>query len=461
VTAVGGTTLDSSGETAWNYCDDVSGGDECAESYGVGSGTGGLSRYEGKPAWQPTYFKWSTSQPCGTVCRQVPDISANAGAGMVVHVAGAWNAYIGTSLAAPFIAGIVADTDTGCGASAGLYAESLYRLAAESVYGTAFNDTTSGNNDFTDTNDGMYQAGKGYDLATGLGSPIARGLSCAEINSVQPSAAPSGAHVIVHGIGLEKATISFGGSVAQVLSASASQATVVVPSGTGSVSVAASSDMGRGTASAHFTFDNPSPPPSGYDLVGGDVGVFVFPLGQSGGYYGSLPGLHIRVDDIKGMVASSDEKGYYLVGSDGGVFAFGDAKFANSLPGLHIRVDDIVGIVPTTNNKGYILVGADGGVFAFGGAPFLGSLPGEGIHIDDVIGIAATPSDQGYWVVAGNGTVYAFGDAPRLGSATETASPVSGITTTPDGKGYWIVTQKGAVYPFGDAKNYGSLSASA
>ncbi len=204
---------------------------------------------------------------------------------------------------------------------------------------------------------------------------------------------------------------------------------------------------------------SPGPASSGYDLVGQDGGVFVFPTGRSGGFYGSLPGLGVHVDDIAGMVSSPDDRGYFLIGRDGGVFAFGDAPFLGSLPGRHVTVHDIEGIVPTADNRGYFLVGADGGVFAFGDAPFLGSLPGEGLHVGDIIGIAATPSDQGYWLVAADGTVYAFGDAAPLGSALGTPSPVSAIASTPDGGGYWIVTQNGGVYPFGDARPFGSLPA--
>ena len=200
-------------------------------------------------------------------------------------------------------------------------------------------------------------------------------------------------------------------------------------------------------------------PQSGYDLAGEDGGVFVFPTGYSGGFYGSLPGLGVHVNDINGMVPSPGDMGYFLVGRDGGVFAFGDAPYLGSLPGLHISVDDIRGIVPTSDNRGYFLVGQDGGVFAFGDAPYLGSLPGRGIHITDVIGIAATPSDQGYWVVASDGTVYSFGNAAPFGSALGTLSPVSGIASTPDGGGYWIVSQNGGVYPFGDAPTFGSLRA--
>ena len=198
---------------------------------------------------------------------------------------------------------------------------------------------------------------------------------------------------------------------------------------------------------------------SGYDLVGEDGGVFVFPTNQSGGFYGSLPGLGVTVHDIVGMVPSHDDRGYFLVGRDGGVFAFGDAPFLGSLPGLGVSVHNIRGIVPTSDDRGYFLVGQDGGVFAFGDAPFLGSLPGLGVRRNDIIGIAATPSDLGYWLVAANGQVYAFGDASQLGSALGTPSPVAGISSTPDGGGYWISTEAGGVYTFGDARSFGSLPA--
>jgi hypothetical protein len=202
-----------------------------------------------------------------------------------------------------------------------------------------------------------------------------------------------------------------------------------------------------------------SPKASGYDLVGSDGGVFVFPTGQSGGFYGSLPGLHVSVDDIVGMVPTADDRGYFLVGSDGGVFAFGNAPFENSLPGIKVSVNDIVGIVPTSDDQGYFLVGRDGGVFTFGNAPFLGSLPSKGISVDDVIGIAANPADTGYWVVGATGKVYSFGAVTNFGSAPASSSPVSAIESTTNGGGYWIVTQDGDVYPFGDAGKFGNLPA--
>jgi hypothetical protein len=211
------------------------------------------------------------------------------------------------------------------------------------------------------------------------------------------------------------------------------------------------------TRSFSITYSGPGPQGSGYDLVGADGGVFVFPPDQVGGFYGSLPGIGVSVSNIAGMVPSPDNGGYFLVGSDGGVFAFGDAPFAGSLPGLGVGVNNIRGIVPTSDNGGYFLVGSDGGVFAFGDAPYLGSLPGLDIRVTNIIGIASTPSDQGYWLVGSDGGVFAFGDAPYLGSAAGTPSPVSGIASSPDGGGYWIVARDGSVYSFGDAGFFGSL----
>jgi len=288
------------------------------------------------------------------------------------------------------------------------------------------------------------------------------------------------------GSGIPSGTVSFSADGAPVTSCSGANAVAldsttgaarcsVTYAGSGSHSIVASysGDINHSSSTSPPLHEQVAPPPqpppppspstspagshSGYDLVGSDGGVFVFPQGQSGGFYGSLPGLGVHVNNIVGMVPSPDDKGYFLVGSDGGVFAFGDAPFLGSLPGLGVRVNNIRGIVPTSDNRGYFLVGSDGGVFAFGDAPFLGSLPSEGVHRNDVVGIAANPSDQGYWVVARDGTVYGFGNAQQLGSAFGTPSPVSGISSTPDGGGYWIVTQNGGTYTFGDAGSFGSL----
>jgi hypothetical protein len=462
VTAVGGTSDFGPGhEVAWNVCQSTE-TLSCAQSYGdVGAGGGGLSRYEPRPSFQPDILSWSIAQPCGTLCREVPDISANAGVGMVFYAGGAWALGEGTSFAAPFMAGLIADKNDGCTTSTGLFTPDLYALGEEDVYGSALTDITSGNTDLTGSNGGAYPANPGYDAATGWGSPDAAGLSCPEITSVNPTSALPGTTVAVSGLGLEKAAFSFNGFPGTVDSATATSAEVTLPSSPGTYTLGASSILGSGTQTSSVTVASPPPSPSptssGYDLVGADGGVFVFPQGQSGGFYGSLPGLGVSVHDIVGMVPTSSDQGYFLVGADGGVFSFGDAPYLGSLPGDQVSVDDIKAIVPTRDNGGYFLVGADGGVFSFGDAPYLGSLPGSGEHTTSVVGIAATPNDQGYWLITSSGAIYTFGNAGYYGEALNPPSPVTGIDATPDGAGYWAVTQDGSVYAFGDAGYDGSL----
>ncbi len=104
VTAVGGTDLSDS-ETAWN-------------TPGEGAGGGGVSRFVSLPSWQPADWEWSTSaNACETSCRNVPDVSANAGVGEVFYANGGWAAFIGTSMAAPLVAGLAADVAGGCAAT--------------------------------------------------------------------------------------------------------------------------------------------------------------------------------------------------------------------------------------------------------------------------------------------------------------------------------------------------------
>ncbi len=65
--------------------------------------------------------------------------------------------------------------------------------------------------------------------------------------------------------------------------------------------------------------------------------------------------------------------GYWSVGQDGGVFTAGNAQFYGSVPGLGLRINDATGITPTADGAGYWVLGADGGVFTFGDAQFYGS----------------------------------------------------------------------------------------
>ena len=207
---------------------------------------------------------------------------------------------------------------------------------------------------------------------------------------------------------------------------------------------------------------------TGYDLAGSDGGVFVFPTGQSSGYYGSLPGLGIHVKNVVGLVPTNNYTGYDLAGSDGGVFVFPTGQgsgYYGSLPGLGVKVSNVVGLVPTNNDHGYDLVGSDGGVFVFPtgqSSGFYGSLPGLGVKTNDIVGLVAEPGGGGYLLAGKDGGVFAFGTAKYYGSlpgSNVVANNIVGITSTPDGKGYYLVSSTGTVYPYGDAVGYGTLPA--
>ena len=154
VVAVGGTSLsvDSQsnyvGETGWS-----------------GSG-GGISQFEPQPAYQHGVVTQSTTQ------RTIPDVSFDADPATGVEFfdlvsAGGWSSIGGTSLSTPMWAGLIAVADQGRAVAGfgaldgpGQTLPGIYQLPA-----TDFHDITSGNNGFA--------AGTGYDLVTGLGSPVA------------------------------------------------------------------------------------------------------------------------------------------------------------------------------------------------------------------------------------------------------------------------------------------------
>ena len=145
-TSVGGTTLNlnadgtRASETTWNQG-------------GGWAGGGGQSMVFDKPSWQ-----------VGDGKRQVPDVSAAATGGEYsIYSQGAWSRNGGTSAAAPLWAGYLALINQRAGLLGKLFVGPLNpRLYALS--GSAVNDVTVGNNRF-------YQAGSGYDMATGWGSP--------------------------------------------------------------------------------------------------------------------------------------------------------------------------------------------------------------------------------------------------------------------------------------------------
>jgi len=171
VTSVGGTDLTALGpkpaEQVWN---------EAAKTEGAGGG--GISSVWPMPAWQKgpgVVNKYSSGAPCHAAkgnCREVPDVTASADPvhGYVIFYAGSWQSFGGTSAATPLWAAMLADIDSQHSPATweGFLDPQLYALPKGLL-----NDVTTGNNDYTGTHQGAYPATAGYDLASGLGSPIA------------------------------------------------------------------------------------------------------------------------------------------------------------------------------------------------------------------------------------------------------------------------------------------------
>jgi DNA-binding beta-propeller fold protein YncE len=180
VTSVGGTSVSGLGppptETTWND----------RLKFADGASGGGMSATFAMPDYQAALLGSSGSGPvpCSSgTCREVPDVSADAdpSTGYIVYNTsnglGGWTVFGGTSGGAPLWAAVLADVSSADGATSGLgdLNDALYALASAST--SYFNDVTSGNNDYNGTNSGQYPAQPGYDMATGLGTPITSALA--------------------------------------------------------------------------------------------------------------------------------------------------------------------------------------------------------------------------------------------------------------------------------------------
>lgn len=505
VTAVGGTVITGNGELAWNDCNGtgtISCAQQIAASGGVGATGGGVSTlYAQRPTGQPV-LNGTTGY------REVPDVSAESGSNfgdfVEFYIDGKWQPYLGTSLATPIWASLVADRDSACATATGDFNPALYSLYSAGNYGVAFNQVTegymsapgfsaeAGTDDYTQTNGGSYPLTPGYNMVSGIGSPIATGLACSEV--VGAYSGHQGQQVTLSGVGLEDAAINFGPVAAAVVSESATEATVVVPAGQGTVAISASSPvLGTSTQEAEFTFapggggNVASPVTSttqaaasttgpttttsqpghrlshGYWLVGEHGKVYAFGSG------GTVASPHVASSEtITGSAATPDDDGYWLVGADGRTYRAGDARSYGDIPALGIApagsktarrlAAPIVGILPSPDAKGYLLVGSDGGLFAFGDARSLGSCADNGHCAGPVVAAVPSPLTDGYWLVTASGHVYAFGRVRSLGQCTSlvSSSRSSAVAAAPtsDGLGLWVLLADGAVCHLGDAADY-------
>ncbi len=180
VTGVGGTTLaaDGSGnyigETAWTEqffgCNPPDGDD-------INCSGGGFSSIFNKPFYQLFAVPGHA--------RGVPDVSYSAGVnGGLISVcsacAGGVPAFFlfgGTSAGSPQWAALAADADQMAHHDIGNINDNLYGFALlPHLYHSVFNDVTVGNNDVADLGGAGFDAGRGWDPVTGLGTPRAQNL---------------------------------------------------------------------------------------------------------------------------------------------------------------------------------------------------------------------------------------------------------------------------------------------
>ena len=240
VVAVGGTSLDLNSDGSYDS--------ESAWS----DGGGGISEYEPQPSYQV-----GKVNGLSTTNRTTPDVSADADPSTGVYVLDTYDSstYLevgGTSLATPIWGGLIAIANQGRainglgtlnGATQTL--PDLYDLPASD-----FHDITTGNNGFA--------AMTGYDLATGLGTPIA--------NLLVPALAgftPSASHLVFT---QEPGTTTAGQAISpgvqvtienaddDVISTDDSAVTLTIASGPGSFT--GSSTLTVDAVNGVATFDN-------------------------------------------------------------------------------------------------------------------------------------------------------------------------------------------------------------
>jgi hypothetical protein len=172
ITGVGGTNLNAindpptspPSETAWS------------------GSTGGISTVFQLPPYQNFVIdSTSSGTPCGNTtgkCREVPDVSADAGVNYAIYNKGGWGGVGGTSAATPTwaaLAAIINSSAPSC--NVGFMNITLYEIGDfqyTSNSGDYFNDPNSGNNDVGGVG---YSAANGYDMVTGLGTPVGANLA--------------------------------------------------------------------------------------------------------------------------------------------------------------------------------------------------------------------------------------------------------------------------------------------
>ena len=260
----------------------------------TGATGGGVSAEQKMPDYQanaaPSLGVVGQFSACGSApgnCREVPDVAANAGTPFATYcteqgrdgcASGGWTGFAGTSLASPIWGALFALTNASPACASkriGFANPALYAVAGSAAYPAAFSDITQGNNDLGYQN-GLYPATVGYDLATGLGSPIAGNGSggdnglvsrlCAgagavpvtAVTAISPDAGPlrGGTTVKITGSAFTGATAVHFGTKNAISYTVVSPTTIVAvaPSGTGSADVTVTTSLGTSVHVAGAAF---------------------------------------------------------------------------------------------------------------------------------------------------------------------------------------------------------------
>jgi len=169
VTGVGGTRLNADlrtgqyvSESVWNE-----------PAYAVGGG-GGFSSIYPRPGFQAAVAGVGAMRGLPDVAYEASEVEGVIIAWGSSGTTGEFWVFGGTSIGAPQWAGIVAIADQMAGRDLGWINPALYALGGTAAGRAAFHDITVGNNSFRWI--AGYAATRGWDAASGLGSPIASKL---------------------------------------------------------------------------------------------------------------------------------------------------------------------------------------------------------------------------------------------------------------------------------------------
>jgi subtilase family serine protease len=412
VTSVGGTSVVvSSGLTnppaqvVWNDGYD-----------GDGAGGGGKSTFYKMPSWQASFLK----VPAKSNVREVPDVSADADpeSGYVIVYKGKYQVIGGTSAAAPLWAALIALTDAPCSSPVGFANPLLYLVAGPAdphvvitdiTQETGFNNNRNNNYTHFASATAQFTVKNGYDMATGLGSPVGGTL------------APD--------------LCSFG-TQSQGYRMVSKNGTVYSFNAPSDGSVAAPGSPVVGIAD--------DPDGNGYWVVTARGKVFAF---------GGAPNLgSAKVPTGASVVGITDNPkangehgdGYWLVTNKGHVYSFGaDTKSHGSVTTK--LASPVVGIAADPFKGGYWIVTAQGHVYSFGASKF------KSVKINSVTGVATSLTKEGFWAVTATGAVWGFSVNPIADNPVGNAGgKVIGITpVNVESGGLWLATAAGHVAAIG------------